>query len=89
MLEEDKEYTLPEVAYMCGLSMKEAIEDVCDCDDTYGYVCEYHSDNHVKHTLKEWQDLTTNLYHFTRFLPINDIGDTLPMKKKKVKTKNQ
>lgn len=89
---EDEEFTLPEVAYLCGLSMQEAIEEVCDCDDTYGYVCEYHKDNQVKHTLKEWQDLSTlgdenGMYHYTRFLPINEIGETLPMTKKK--TKNQ
>lgn len=82
---EDKEFTLPEVAYICGLSMEEAIKEVCDCDDSYGYKCEYHNDNHVKHTLREWQDLSTNLYHSTRFLPVNDISESLPLTKKKLK----
>lgn len=89
---EDREFTLPEVAYMCGLSMKEAIEDVCDCDDTYGFVCAYHQNNQIKHTLREWQELTTlsdenGIYQYTRFLPINNCEETLPMTKKK--TKNQ
>ena len=80
MLDENKELSLREVAYLCGLTVKEAEEDVCDCDLLNGYICDYHENPDVKHTLKEWQDISTlgdqyGIYHYTRFLPINNIYD--------------
>lgn len=75
---EDKELSLREVAYLCGLSVEEAESDVCDCDLLNGWVCDYHENPDVKHTLAKWQEMSTRgdqygTYQYTRFFPINDI----------------
>ena len=86
MFDEERKLSLREVAYLCGLTIKEAEEEVCDCDLVYDHVCSYHKNPDAKHTLKEWQEMSTRgdkygMYHYTAFLPVNDIDDYPKTKK--------
>ncbi len=81
MFDENTRLSLREVAYLCGLTIKEAEEEVCDCGMIRDYVCEYHKHPNTRRTLTEWQEMSTSIYHYTAFLPVNDI-DNYPKTKR-------
>ncbi|HOZ54001.1 MAG TPA: hypothetical protein PKY25_01540 [Bacilli bacterium] len=58
-MKDDKLFSLKEVAKMSGLSIDEAISDVCHCDLLYGDICEYHRNPKMKAPLEKWQDMST------------------------------
>lgn len=74
----NKKLTLQEISDMCGLTLEQAISDVCDCDLMYGQVCEYHKNPDMKASLKKWQDMSTRgdqygIYQNTRFYPTKSL----------------
>ena len=73
MLDENIKLSLRELAYLCALTIKEAEEEVCDCDPTYGYICEYHTNPNAKHTLKEWREMSVIGNDYASFITVNDI----------------
>ncbi len=56
-----KNLTLKEVARMSGITMDEAISDICNCDLLYGKICSYHMKPDMKQTLSKWQEMSTDM----------------------------
>lgn len=72
-------YTLEEIAIMSNITLRQAIEEVCECEFLFGKPCEYHKNTNAKYTLSQWKEMSLTYVGCSKFV---EDGSKLSLKQK-------